>query len=191
MPAQNLVTESNTQAASTISGTLNNGVLQGLQVTGVFLAGQLAGQVGTQVAGIFGWLNVLSDGSYSYTLNNLDPDTDILAAGEQAFDRFVVTYSIGGQTRAVAVDITINGIDDPGQINLITDTTRIFSADGEIAAGTRLISTAARAVFEDWQATGPIHVINRGSITLLGNGGFLATACRCRVLTDCLTTSGG
>src|SRR6185312_3150718 len=47
-----------------------------------------AGNVGATVAGTFGTLNLGSDGSYTYNLDNADTDTNALAQGETANETF-------------------------------------------------------------------------------------------------------
>jgi VCBS repeat-containing protein len=109
------VTESNQTATTTLSGRLDTGSLAGMTVLGVHFAGRQPGNVGTPFRGIFGTLQVNANGSFSYVLDNTDTDTDLLATGETAIDRFVITYRLGGVERTLAVDVAINGVNEPGQ----------------------------------------------------------------------------
>ena len=129
------VSESNENPASILTGRLNTGGLAGMVVLGVNFAGRQSGNVGTDFEGIFGTLRVNADGSFSYVLDNNDVDTDLLSSGEQAFDRFVVTYSLGGVQRTLAVDVAINGVNEPGQVFIdYTEPVRVIE-DTTIARG--------------------------------------------------------
>lgn len=132
------VNENNQSATTTLSGRLDTGSLAGMVVVGVHFAGRQPGNVGTPFEGIFGTLQVNSDGSFTYLLNNNDLDTDLLATGEQAFERFVITFRIGGIEQTLAVDIAINGIDEPGQVRLDYAEPVSVIADTEIAPDTQV-----------------------------------------------------
>ncbi|PKP93405.1 MAG: hypothetical protein CVT75_06185 [Alphaproteobacteria bacterium HGW-Alphaproteobacteria-14] len=133
-----LLTENNQTATSILTGRLDTGNLAGMEVLGVHFAGRQPGNVGVPFEGIFGTLQVNSDGSFTYLLNNNDLDTDLLASGEQAFERFVITFRIGGIEQTLAVDIAINGIDEPGQVRLDYAEPVSVIADTEIAPDTQV-----------------------------------------------------
>src|SRR5438477_601516 len=69
--------------------------------------------VGTAVAGTYGSVTILSDGSYSYALNNADPDTNALAQGQVATDQlpsFPTRRS--SDLSSTTLTITITGTND-------------------------------------------------------------------------------
>ncbi|WP_354067734.1 VCBS domain-containing protein, partial [Bradyrhizobium sp. OAE829] len=72
-----------------------------------------AGNVGTAVAGTYGSVTINSNGSYSYTLNNLDPDTQALAQGAAATEVFTYTVTDQfGATSSTTLTINITGTND-------------------------------------------------------------------------------
>lgn len=81
MTVSTSVSESNSNPTTLATGTLS---LEGGTVVGVAFAGSKTGNVGTAFAGIFGKLTVNANGSYSYALDNLDRDTQLLSTGETA-----------------------------------------------------------------------------------------------------------
>lgn len=69
---------------------------------------------GAAVSGVYGQLQLLPDGSYTYTLNNSNPAVNALATGETLSDRFTYAISDGkGGTATANVVITIRGQNDP------------------------------------------------------------------------------
>ena len=72
-----------------------------------------APNVGAPLVGIYGTLTLLADGSWSYALNNADPDTNALAQGQAVSDAFTytVTDANGGSSTA-ALTIAITGTND-------------------------------------------------------------------------------
>ena len=58
------------------------------------------------IAGVYGSLELLADGGWTYTLNNDDPDLDDLDTGETAPDSFTVTSFDGTEH---VITITVNG----------------------------------------------------------------------------------
>jgi VCBS repeat-containing protein len=86
-------------------------------VTGVRSGTELAGgsfsAAATVIAGIYGHLTLNADGTYTYTLNSADTDTNALAAGQVATDVF--TYQVedgGGLTDTAELVITVTGTND-------------------------------------------------------------------------------
>ena len=106
------VVESNSAPTTTLSGSLANGARAGMSVTGVAFAGQQLGNVGTAFEGIFGSLVVNPDGSFTYILDNTDPDTNLVATGEEATERFTVTFELGGITQTLGMEIAVEGVDE-------------------------------------------------------------------------------
>jgi VCBS repeat-containing protein len=73
----------------------------------------LAGNVGVAVTGIYGLVTIYADGSYAYTLNNADPDTDALAQDAVVTDVFSYTVTDQfGATSTADLTITITGTND-------------------------------------------------------------------------------
>ncbi len=67
----------------------------------------------TEVAGTYGTFSLDEDGSWIYRLDNADPDTDALAAGQTATDSFAVTSADG---TAATVAVTVTGANDAAVI---------------------------------------------------------------------------
>ena len=73
----------------------------------------LAANVGTAVTGTYGSLTLNADGSYTYTLDNADPQTQALAQGASATDVFTYTVTdANGATSSTTLTITITGTND-------------------------------------------------------------------------------
>ena len=90
-------------------------------VTGVAFGtptGDVDGNVGSGVAGTYGTLTILADGSYSYVLNNDNPVVQGLDSTESLTETFTYTITDGdGDTSTTTLTITINGADDGVTIN--------------------------------------------------------------------------
>lgn len=111
-------------SANAASGTLLNDTDLNSDPLTVIALGAGAGQPlagltpvsggGAAVSGVYGQLQLLPDGSYTYTLNNSDPAVNALATGETLSDRFTYAISDGkGGTATANVVITIRGQNDP------------------------------------------------------------------------------
>ena len=71
------------------------------------------GTVGSALAGTYGSVTINSDGSYSYTLNDADADTNALAQGASVTDVFSYTVTDEhGATSTANLTITITGTND-------------------------------------------------------------------------------
>ena len=69
--------------------------------------------VGVLVAGIYGTLTLGANGSWTYALNDADPDTNALAQGQAATDAFTYTVTDTlGATSSTALTIAITGAND-------------------------------------------------------------------------------
>ena len=69
--------------------------------------------VGAPLVGIYGTLTLLANGSWSYALNNADPDTNALVQGQVVTDAFTYTMAdANGASSAAALTITITGAND-------------------------------------------------------------------------------
>ena len=65
------------------------------------------------LVGLYGTLTLLANGSWSYALNNADPDTNALAQGQAVTDAFTYTVTdANGATSTAALTITITGAND-------------------------------------------------------------------------------
>jgi VCBS repeat-containing protein len=73
------------------------------------------GTVGAAVAGTYGSVVINSDGSFTYTLNNADPDTQALNDGQTAAETFTYTITDDqGATSTAMLTINIAGKTDVG-----------------------------------------------------------------------------
>ena len=85
--------------------------------------GQLA-NVGVAVTGTYGSVTIAADGSYTYTLDNNDPQTQALAQGETATDQFTYTVvDANGATSSTTLTITITGTNDAPDLRAVTTDT--------------------------------------------------------------------
>ncbi len=71
------------------------------------------GVFGIPLAGLHGSLTLAADGTYTYTVNNSDPQVDSLGVGQSLTDSFNYTMSDqAGATDTAVLTVTINGADD-------------------------------------------------------------------------------
>lgn len=94
--------------------------LADLQITGIRTGTEGAGGPSTPVPGAtvivgeYGTLTINPDGSYTYVLDDTNPDVDGLSAGDPPLeDVFTYTLSDGTSTDQAQLTITINGNSDP------------------------------------------------------------------------------
>lgn len=76
-------------------------------------AGPVTGNLATDVQGTYGKLTLASDGTWIYTLNSLDSDTQHLREGEHATDVF--TYTIAdqhGATSTAQINVDVVGVNE-------------------------------------------------------------------------------
>jgi VCBS repeat-containing protein len=72
-----------------------------------------AANLGIAIAGLYGALTLAADGSWSYLLDNTDPDTEALVRGQAATEAFTYTMTdANGATSSAALIITIHGTND-------------------------------------------------------------------------------
>jgi VCBS repeat-containing protein len=77
-----------------------------------------AANVGQQIVGIYGALTLAADGTWTYLLDEADPDTLLLAATDSAVDSFSYTMTdANGATSSATLNVTVTGGDDPPYIN--------------------------------------------------------------------------
>jgi len=75
--------------------------------------GVLTGGVGTAIEGVYGTLTLNADGTWTYVLNNDDPDTDALPEGAEVVDIFSYTQSDPyGAKSTTTLTINITGTND-------------------------------------------------------------------------------
>ena len=73
----------------------------------------MSGNVATGVTGTYGSLQIAANGSWTYTLNNSDTDTQALTQGQVVTDVFTYTMTdTNGATSTSTLDITITGTND-------------------------------------------------------------------------------
>jgi VCBS repeat-containing protein len=76
-----------------------------------------AANLGIAVVGVYGSLTLVADGTWTYALDNADPDTDALAQGEAATDSFTYTLEdANGATATTTLTIAITGTNDAATI---------------------------------------------------------------------------
>ena len=78
-------------------------------------------ELGSDVAAIRTRAARNADGTYTYTLNNTDPDTNALAQGQQVTDQFTYTMTdANGATSSATLTVTITGTNDLPVANVDT-----------------------------------------------------------------------
>ncbi|KAF0190280.1 MAG: outer membrane adhesin-like protein, partial [Gammaproteobacteria bacterium] len=71
------------------------------------------GSVGSALGGTYGSVTISSDGSWTYTLNDADTDTNALAAGATVTEVFTYTMAdTAGATSSASLTVTITGAND-------------------------------------------------------------------------------
>jgi VCBS repeat-containing protein len=162
MPRFLALAERNDVPFSDLSGTLNPG--GSFLVQGLARAGRSATGVGSWFQGTYGALLINPDGSYTYRLDNADPDTNLLAAGQVADDRFTYTYAQNGIVHTDTIIVHVSGVDEAGQQVTGGNNTILFTADGAIEALQQFRITATAGLIVSAE-TNPVHVfVNRGMI---------------------------
>ena len=90
------------------------------------------------VKGTYGTFTLGAEGAWAYTLDNTDPATDALAAGETGTDTFTVASADGTTAQ---VDITVTGANDAAVIGgTATGSVTEDDADAAQASGTLTVS---------------------------------------------------
>jgi len=95
---------------STAAGDLIGSEFEGWTLTGV--EGVAVPEEGVTIQGVFGALTVAADGSWSYALDDWDPDTNRLLAGEVGSERFDYVRESGGEAAAATLRLFIRGSAD-------------------------------------------------------------------------------
>jgi VCBS repeat-containing protein len=103
----------------------------------------LAPNVGAPLVGLYGTLTLGADGSWTYALDDTDPDTNALAEGQVVTDAFTYTMSdANGAPSIAALTITVTGGNDAPVVTGAVDSGEIteasqpvLEADGTIDFG--------------------------------------------------------
>ena len=159
------------------------------------------GNVGASITGIYGSVVIAGDGSYTYTLNNSDPDTNALPQGASASDAFSYTVTDQfGASSSTTLSINITGTDDrpvaPSDGNAIrvteagvgfagnpTATGNVLANDFDVDTGDHL------TLISFLGSAGNIGVPQQGtygSVVLSGNGDYTYTLDNSNPLTNAL-----
>jgi VCBS repeat-containing protein len=120
---------------------VDDGEKASLTVSEVSFGGS-AGTIGAALTGTYGSLVLNSDGGYTYTLDNDDPDTQPLKQGDTATEVFTYTaVDVNGATTTSTLTITVTGTNDrPVITSTTTDATGDVTEAGTTVAG---VPTAA------------------------------------------------
>ncbi|MFL0355979.1 DUF5801 repeats-in-toxin domain-containing protein [Erythrobacter sp. GH1-10] len=117
----NVLTGSGGTDVNATDGVADTEGADGATVTGVAFGiapGDVAGDVGTGVAGTYGAITINADGSYQYVLDNQNAVVQGLDSTESLSEVFTYTITDGdGDTSTTTVTITIDGDDDDVTIN--------------------------------------------------------------------------
>ncbi|WP_236621955.1 VCBS domain-containing protein [Novipirellula maiorica] len=156
-------------------------------------AGSATGSVGSSVAGLYGSINIASDGNYSYTVDNSDPDVQaLLNSGDTLTDIFTYTAEdLSGATSTTQVTITIQGANDAPVATVDSD--HAYEAGG-VANGTAGTDPSGNVLTNDdqvdsgdtWSITGAAQGVvgstsgsvgsavigNYGEITINSDGSY-------------------
>ena len=131
----------------------------------------------TVIAGKYGNLSIAADGSYTYTLNNADPDTQALAQGQTVTDE-VFNYTMkdtAGATSASALTINITGTND---VPVAVGTNNTANEDVAFVAvvinGTDVDGTIATFNLSSLPTNGALYT--DAALTILAVTGFDYTA---------------
>ena len=151
----------------------------------------VAGNVGTAVAGTYGSITINADGSYTYTLDNGDTDTNALAQDAPVTDEFTYTVEdANGATSTTTLTISITGTNDAPVAMADTNAGDPVVEAGNPFAGDATASGNVLANDTDFDTgdTKTVSAVNGsasnvgnavlgtyGSITINGNGSYTYT----------------
>ena len=161
----------NTGTAGTASATgnvltndtdIDDGETVSLAVSEVSFAGS-TGAIGSALTGTYGSLVLNSDGSYTYTLDNDDADTQALKQGESATEVFTYTaVDVNGATSTNTLTITVTGTNDqpvitstPGDAaGTVTEQGTTNPAESNTVTGTLAASDVDADATQTWSIAG-------------------------------------
>jgi VCBS repeat-containing protein len=113
------------------------------------------GFVGQAVQGTYGSVQINSDGGWTYTLDDSDPDTNALANGETATEQFTYTVSDQhGASSSSTLTITINGSEDFTMALPGGDTGSVTEDTGTTTSGQLAAFDPDHGAVIHWSATG-------------------------------------
>jgi VCBS repeat-containing protein len=96
--------------------------------------GPLSTGAASTIIGTYGSINIAADGTYTYTLNNSDADTQALDDGDVAHDIFSYTVvDSQGATSTSTIDISIDGNNDAPVIGAFTQPAAVVELVGASA----------------------------------------------------------
>lgn len=139
----------------------------------------LSNSVGINVEGVYGAIVINSDGSYTYTLNDLDVDTMSLIDGQMAVDSFMYTVTdVHGVSASASLNIGIQGSND-----VITGTSGADTLIGTLGDDTYVVNHQRDLIIElldggiDTLEASVSYMLsdNLENLTLTGNGNLSAT----------------
>ncbi|HMX99778.1 MAG TPA: Ig-like domain-containing protein, partial [Agitococcus sp.] len=139
----------------------------------------LTNSVGISVEGVYGAIVINSDGSYTYTLNDLDVDTMNLIEGQTAIDSFMYTVTdLHGISASASLNISIQGSSD-----VIAGTLGADTLIGTLGDDTYLVNHQRDLIVElpdggiDTVESSVSYMLsnNLENLTLTGNGNLSAT----------------
>jgi VCBS repeat-containing protein len=168
-------------------------LLQVIAVAAGEAGGPATGQTGTAIAGSYGTLILMADGSWTYRLDNADAGTDALAEGETAIETFRYTVrDLGGNTSTATLTITISGTNDPPVIEA-ADTGGALSerVDGAADENTGALQAAGSITFSDVDLSNS-HGVSAALVSATGSalGATSARGTLTSVISDAATGDG-
>jgi VCBS repeat-containing protein len=158
MPQFN-VSESISSATTQVTGSVGSGIT----LLGITRAGTSNTGVGQTIEGTYGSLVMNANGSFTYTLDNTDPDTNVLGTGMSALERFTYTYSQNGVVHTAVISFNVNGVDESGQI-LVESDVQIRGSDFTIPALERIHFTSVWGYLLDDTGVQSLSLVNNGAI---------------------------
>ncbi len=146
-----------------------------------------AGQLGTELRGLYGWLTIRADGTTNYRLDDAMAQVQALrTASDTLSESFTYTISdLAGLQDSATLNITIRGANDTpvaennfayatpdnGNGNALNPSGNLLTNDSDVDAGDSLSVGGARTGNE--AAGGSLGALSGGSITLVGQYGEL------------------
>jgi VCBS repeat-containing protein len=135
------------------------------------LVGPVAGGVGNTIAGIYGTLVVAADGSWTYTLDNADPDTNALAQDQAAADVFTYAMVDGqGAASSATLTVAITGSNDAPTLTMFSRATTLIEAT--TVAGAAPSVPSASFTVQRGDVDGPLPTYDTTGWIALANGTF-------------------
>lgn len=162
------VTESNSAGTSNVGGSVAAGG-GSFSVIGLAKAGTSNSGVGQAFAGTYGTLLLNANGTFTYSLNNTDTDTNALGTGMIGTERFTYTYSLNGVVQTATLSFEINGVDEVGQTVETNSQAWIANPNDSVDALHQLHGLDQYTVLidADWGETGTF--VNNGAIVSNSN----------------------